>query len=446
MQMGDEPGLSFALVKRDLKKRRASHCRALDFLRAARDGSMVRRSLSPGRSERAWRMPSFRFALAILLLMAGSAKASSSGQELAPTPPMGWANWNSLGCNYDEGTIRAIADHLVSSGMRDAGYKYLIIQECIVPAGHRAPDGTLLPDSRKFPSGLPALVAYIHAKGLKAGIYTDLGPKTCAEYEGSYQHDEQDAQTFASWGIDLIEEDFCHKPAGYTAAQLYTRMRDAIVHTGRPMLFYICNWGGELAWTWAPGLASAWRSTDDVGEPGHAEWKLIVRNFDQNAFHAASGGPNHWSDPDMLEVGVPGISQLEEQSLFSLWAISAAPLWAGNNLITMSQSTLQVLTNPELIAVDQDPLGQPATLITEERPGLQVWARRLAGEQSPQAVLLFNRNAEPAKMYVDWEDLGIYRPVTARDLWAHRDLGVLSGEYSTIVPAHGVVMLRVVPR
>ncbi len=407
---------------------------------------MAGRIMNCVRTQEACRMPAFLFALSFLLLMAGSARASTNDSELAPTPPMGWANWNSLGCNYDEGTIRAIADHLVSSGMRDDGYKYLIIQECIVPAGHRAPNGTLLPDTHKFPSGLPTLVAYLHARGLKAGIYTDLGEKTCAGYEGSYQHEEQDAQTFASWGIDLIEEDFCNKPAGYTAAQLYTRMRDAIAHTGRPMFFYICNWGSEIAWTWAPGLANAWRSTGDVGDPGYADWNRIVRNFDQNAFHAASGGPNHWSDPDMLEVGVPGISQVEEQSLFSLWAISAAPLWAGNNLVTMSQNALQTLTNRELIAVDQDPLGQPATLITEEDPGLQVWARRLAGEQLPQAVLLFNRNAEPAKMHIQWADLGIYGPAAVRDLWAHRDLGILFSEYTASVPAHGIVMLRVVPQ
>lgn len=211
------------------------------------------------------------------------------------------------------------------------------------------------------------------------------------------------------------------------------------------MFFYICDWGSELAWTWAPSLANAWRSTGDVGGPGHADWNRIVRNFDLNAIHAASGEPNHWSDPDMLEVGVPGISQLEEQSLFSLWAMSAAPLWAGNNLVTMSQNTLQTLTNREVIAVDQDPLGQPATLITEEDPGLQVWARPLAGEQSPQAVLLFNRNAEPAKMHIQWADLGIYGPAAVRDLWAHRDLGILPSEYTATVPAHGNVMLRAVP-
>jgi alpha-galactosidase len=411
----------------------------------AKEFLMARRSMNPARAGQASSFPVFSMALAIVLLICGHARANDIESDLAPTPPMGWANWNSLGCNYDEETIRAIADHLVSSGMRDAGYKYVIIQECIVPAGHRAPDGTLLPDKRKFPSGIPALVNYIHSKGLKAGIYTDLGPKTCADYEGSYQHEEQDAQTFATWGIDLIEEDFCHKPAGYTAPELYARMRDAIARTGRPMLFYICNWGDELAWTWAPGMANAWRSTDDVGEPGHADWKLIVRNFDQNAFHAPSGGPNHWSDPDMLEVGVPGISKIEERSMFSLWAMSAAPLWAGNNLITMSQYTLQVLTNREVIAVDQDPLGQPATLITEGRPGLQVWSRRLTGEHSPQAILLFNRNVEPAKMDVEWEDLGIYGPAAVRDLWSHRDLGTLPKGYGTQVPSHGVVMLRLDP-
>lgn len=384
-------------------------------------------------------------ATAGLLPLVAEAAPDTSNTELAATPPMGWANWNSLGCQYDEGTIRAMADRLLSSGMRDAGYKYLIIQECIVPLGARAADGTLLPDRKKFPTGIPALVAYIHSKGLKAGIYTDVGSKTCAAFEGSYEHEEQDARTFASWGIDLIEEDFCYKPQGYTAAQLYTRMHDAIAHTGRPMLFYICNWGRELAWTWAPGLANAWRSTGDVGDPGHADWNRILRNFDQNAFHAASGGRNHWSDPDMLEVGVPGISEIEEQSLFSLWAMSAAPLWAGNDLTQMSPRTREILTNRDVIAVEQDSLGSPASLVLEDQPGLQVWARPLAGKAAPQAVLLFNRTSGPAKIEVQWEDLGIYGPAGVRDLWSNRDLGTMPKSYSSQVPAHGVVMLRVDP-
>ena len=384
------------------------------------------------------------FAIVPFLSAAAQAKAGSSG--LAQTPPMGWANWNSLACNYDETTIRAMADRMVSSGMKEAGYNYLIIQECIVPPGHRDAAGTLVPDPKKFPHGIPALVDYIHRKGLKAGIYTDVGPQTCADYEGSFQHDVKDAQTFASWGIDLIEEDFCHKPAGFTAEQLYTRMRDAIAQTHRPMLFYICNWGFEQTWTWAPKLGNAWRSTGDVLEPGHADWIRMLRNFDQNALHAASGGPNHWSDPDMLEVGVPGINPVEERSVFSLWAISAAPLWAGNDLTIMSPETQQILTNSEVIAVDQDPLGRPGTLVAEDDPGLQVWARPLAGPSSPQAVLLFNRTSKDTDMKVRWEDLGVYSPVAARDLWSHQDLGVLPHEYSTHVPAHGVALLRVVPQ
>ena len=392
-----------------------------------------------------------RWVAALLLFGAisflpAAAQVKAGGSGLAPTPPMGWANWNSLACNYDETTIRAMADRMVSSGMKEAGYNYLIIQECIVPTGHRDATGTLVPDPKKFPHGIPALVEYIHQKGLKAGIYTDVGPQTCADYEGSFQHDVKDAQTFASWGIDLIEEDFCHKPAGFTAEQLYTRMHDAIEQTHRPMFFYICNWGFEQTWTWAPKLGNAWRSTGDVLDPGHADWIRMLRNFDQNALHAASGGPNHWSDPDMLEVGVPGINPVEERSVFSLWAISAAPLWAGNDLTIMSPETQQILTNSEVIAVDQDPLGRPGTLVAEDDPGLQVWARPLAGPSSPQAVLLFNRTSKDTDMKVRWEDLGIYGPVEARDLWSHQGLGVIPNEYSTHVPAHGVVMLRVVPQ
>ena len=395
-------------------------------------------------------MPGRAIPASCLLLFAASlfsavaiAQPAGGSRMLAATPPMGWANWNSLGCNYDEETIRAIADRMVSSGMKAAGYSYLIVQECIVPASHRAPDGTLQPDPKKFPHGIPALVAYIHQKGLKAGIYTDVGTKTCAGYEGSFKHEQQDARTFAAWGIDLIEEDFCDKPKGFTAAQLYARMRTAIDGTGRPMLFYICNWGNERTWTWAPRLGNAWRSTGDVGDPGRAEWNRILGNFDQNSLHAASGGRNHWSDPDMLEVGVPGIDAVEERSLFSLWAMSAAPLWAGNDLVKMTPETQEILTNRDVIAVDQDSLGQPGTLVLQGPVGIQVWARPLAGTGSPQALLLFNRTSEPAKMSVRWEDIGIYHAVRVRDLWSHQDLGLIPEEYSATVPAHGVVMLRV---
>jgi len=409
--------------------------------------SVQRKATGCGLQKGALRIAAFLFLAAISFLPAAAAQAKTGSSMLAPTPPMGWANWNSLGCNYDEATIRAMADRMISSGMKEAGYNYLIIQECIVPTGHRDANGTLVPDPKRFPHGIPALVNYIHQKGLKAGIYTDVGPQTCADYEGSFQHDVKDAETFASWGIDLIEEDFCHKPAGFTAEQLYTRMRDAIAKTHRPIFFYICNWGSEMTWTWAPKLGNAWRSTGDVLEPGHADWNRLLRNFDQNALHAASGGPNHWSDPDMLAVGVPGINPIEERSVFSLWAISAAPLWAGNDLTIMSPGIQQILTNSEVIAVDQDPLGRPGTLVAEEDVvGLQVWAKPLAGQDSPQAVLLFNRTSQEAKIIVRWEDLGIYSPAAARDLWSHQDLGVFPHEYSTQVPPHGVVMLRVTPQ
>ncbi|HEY2467525.1 MAG TPA: hypothetical protein VGI45_06760 [Terracidiphilus sp.] len=200
-----------------------------------------------------------------------------------------------------------------------------------------------------------------------------------------------DVRTFASWGIDLIEEDFCNKPKGFTAPQLYSRVRDAIAQSGRPMLFYICNWGADSAWSWAPQIGDAWRSTGDVGDPGRAEWRRILSNFDLNAQHSFGGVAGGWSDPDILEVGVPGINLIEEQSLFSLWAISAALLWAGNDLRTMSPQTLKILINPEVLAVDQDLLGQPGTLISTSQPGLQVWARPLADNDAAQAVLLFNR-------------------------------------------------------
>jgi alpha-galactosidase len=202
----------------------------------------------------------------------------------------------------------------------------------------------------------------------------------------------------------------------------------------------------EKVWTWAPRVGNAWRSTGDVGAPGKAEWPQILKNFDQNAYHAANGGPNHWSDPDMLEVGVPGIDVTEARTLFSLWAMSAAPLWAGNDLTKMSEEIRQILTNSDVIAVDQDALGKAAELVREDALGLQVWARPLAGTDHAQAVVLLNRTSQPATIHAYWSDLGIYGPAAARDLWLHQDLGVLDGEYKAMVPAHGAVMLRVVPK
>lgn len=276
---------------------------------------------------------------------------------LALTPPMGFANWNGFGCNYNDSTIRGIADALVDSGMRDAGYNIIIIQECITPNGHRDEHGVPQPDPKKFPHGMKNLVDYIHSKDLLAGIYTDVGPQTCAGYEGSYEHDDIDAQTYAAWGIDFVEQDACHKPANHTYQELYGRMRDALNRTGRPIIFYSCVWGSEEVYKWGQYTANLWRTTGDICSPGKATWRGMLNNFRGNSKYPPVSGPGHWQDPDMLVVGMNGLTPSEWKAHFSLWAISAAPLWAGIDLRKMNNATREVFLNKEVIAVDQDPLG-----------------------------------------------------------------------------------------
>ncbi len=220
------------------------------------------------------------------------------------------------------------------------------------------------------------LVDYVHSRGLKAGIYTDAGAHTCSSnplYEGSYQHEDQDAATFAAWGMDFVEMDYCNRPYGVKGRAIYERMAEAIRKTGRPMLFYICSWGNESPWAWAQGTAQLWRAEGDLSyEKNHVEWSRVVKNFESNARHSVFSAPNSWNDPDMMEVGNPGLTPDEARTHFPMWAISAAPLWAGNNLTEMSDSIRKVYTNAEAIAIDQDPLGAGAEKVREYGGGIEV--------------------------------------------------------------------------
>jgi alpha-galactosidase len=373
----------------------------------------------------------------------GGAKPQAN---LAPTPPMGWASWNHFFCDYNDQTIRDQADALVSTGMRDLGYRYVLIQECIAPG--RNTSGELVVDPVRFPDGMKALVDYIHARGLKAGIYTDVGPYTCnpkPRYQGSYGHEDQDAGTFASWGMDLVEMDYCNRVPGHTGREVYERMAAAIQKTHRPMLFYICSWGNEDPWTWAQGKAQLWRTTGDISpRKDHVEWASVVENFRLNARHAAFSAPNNWNDPDMLEVGNPGLNTIEVQSHFSMWAISAAPLWAGNDLTQMDAATKGIYTNAEVIAVDQDPLGAGPAKVREDRKGLQVWMKPLGSIGSgASAVLLLNLTAVPADIAVQWSDLGLTGKAEVRDLLTRQNLGQLARGYRAQIPPHGSVLLKV---
>jgi len=379
--------------------------------------------------------------LASLCQFSFSQAAPVAQPGLAPTPPMGWASWNRFFCDYNDQTIRDQADALVKTGMRDLGYRYVLIQECIAPA--RNGDGELVIDAKRFPHGMKDLVDYIHARGLKAGI----GVHTCFPnplYEGSYGHEEQDARTFAAWGMDLVEMDFCNQPKGVTGRSIYERMAAAIQATGRPIVFYLCSWGSEDPWIWAQGKAQLWRTTGDISlDKNHVEWTDVLRNFELSATHAVFSAPNGWNDPDMLEVGNRGLTPIEAQSQFSMWAISAAPLWAGNDLTAMSDAVRGIYANPEAIAIDQDPLGAGPSKVKEAN-GIEVWMKPLgAAGSGVDAVLLLNRTAAPAEAVVQWSELGLQGKATERDLWAHKELGERPGGYKTLLPAHGSALLKV---
>ncbi|MCL2661129.1 MAG: alpha-galactosidase, partial [Acidobacteriaceae bacterium] len=361
----------------------------------------------------------------------------------APTPPMGWASWNHFFCDYDEKTIHAQADALVSSGMKDAGYKYVVIQECI--ASKRDAEGNLLPDSKRFPSGMPALVDYIHSLGLKAGIYTDIGPYTCAHYLGSFGHEQQDANTFAAWGMDFVEMDYCYGDTAHSGRWEYERMAEAIKHTGRPMLFYICSWGNEQPWEWAQSKAQMWRTENDISSQKNiVTWQEVVRNFESNSAHSVFSGPESWNDADMLEIGNPGLSDTEAQAHMSMWAISPSGLLAGADLTQMSKTIRDIYTNREVLAVNQDSLGAGAEMLPHVRTGLEVWARPLGTRTGGDyAVMLLNATEKPETMDVSWSQLDLLPGPQVRDLWLHRDLSDARDGYSSTVPAHAAVMLRI---
>ena len=372
-----------------------------------------------------------------LLTLGGSTPPARLDNGLARTPPMGWNSWNHFACDVSEQLIEQEADAIASSGMRDAGYRYVVIDDCWQTA--RDAHGVIVADSARFPHGIKALADYVHAKGLKFGIYTDAGTKTCQGRPGTLGHEVQDARTYASWGVDYVKEDWCNA-SGLVAPVQYAKFRDALARSGRPIVLSICEWGSNQPWDWAPPVGNLWRTTDDIGD----NWPSMLSNLDQNSQHAAAARPGAWNDPDMLEVGNGGMTDDEYRAHFSLWAIMAAPLMAGHDVRTMSPATKDILTNREVIAVDQDPLGKQGMLVWEAPPELQVWAKPLA--DGSRGVALLNRSGAAAKITATFARIGLHvDSATVRDLWAHEDRGTFHREYAAEVPSHGVLMLRIVP-
>jgi alpha-galactosidase len=363
---------------------------------------------------------------------------------LAPVPPMGFNTWNRFGCNVDETLLRETADAMVETGMLDAGYRYLVIDDCWQV--DRDPDGRIIADPQRFPGGMKALADYVHGKGLLFGLYSDIGPKTCAGRPGAAGHFDIDAATYAEWGVDYIKVDWCNCD-DLDAPTEYARFRDALRRTGRPIVLSICEWGRNDPWTWAKGVGQLWRTTADIGD----DWDSVVWIVGANSRHADAAGPGGWNDPDMLEVGNGGMTFDEYKTHFSLWAIMAAPLMAGNDLRAMSPETRTILLNKEVIAVDQDPLGAQGRVVIERGYGGQVWVKPLA--DGSKAVAFVNYTERELSQYVRWSQIGLPPgPAGVRDLWAHEDLGVHTdtgkhyGErFEVKVPAHGVVMVRIRP-
>jgi alpha-galactosidase len=384
--------------------------------------------------------------LGIVVLFASvPTKASDNG--LAKTPPMGWNSWNKFHCKVSDDMIRGMADAMVSSGMKDAGYEYVVIDDCWQVGRDTA--GNIVPDPQGFPNGIKALADYVHSKGLKFGIYSDAGTQTCAGRPGSAGHEFQDAIRYAAWGVDYLKYDWCHtgKDSGKANAEWsYATMRDALKASGRPILFSICEWGSNKPWLWAADIGNMWRTTGDISDCWDCEKHGLsfVTIVDAENGLETYAGPGHWNDPDMLEVGNGKMTTTEYRAHFSLWCLLAAPLIAGNDLRDMSADTKEILTNREVIAIDQDPLGKQGHRVKADAD-CEVWSKQL--KDGSRAVVLFNRRATDTMISFTWEDIGYPAHIyaTVRDLWAHKDVGKFDGKWVASVPSHGVVMIKVTP-
>ncbi len=378
---------------------------------------------------------------------------------LAKKPPMGWASWNNYRLDITENDIRDAADAMVSSGLKDAGYEYVDVDSGWF-FNKRDADGNMIADEKRFPHGMKALADYIHSKGLKAGIYTDVGEKGCGEGGSSPQYYKRDAKLFAEWGYDLVKVDSCGaKKDEPTMRSLYTQFSQAILEAPRPMVYSICSQGEGEPWLWAAREGNYWRVGHDVdyynwiNPANNYLWQGVLYEFDRASSHPDIAGPGHWNDPDMLPVGgvkqghspQPGGQSLtndEEKSLMSMWSMLSAPLIAGAKLPTIPASSLQVLLNREVIAVDQDPAGIQAHLVEEQGPGMQIWEKPLrARGGNRSAILLLNRTEYVQKITYHAIDAAPDGTFAVRDLWTHSNAGSDLKEYTATIQPHGASML-----
>jgi len=377
---------------------------------------------------------------------------AQKSEGLALTPQMGWNSWNKFACNIDEKLIRETADAMVKLGLKEAGYQYINIDDCW--HGARDANGEMHPDPQRFPSGMKALADYVHARGLKLGIYSDVGDTTCGHRPGSRGHEYQDARTYAAWGIDYIKVDWCDSK-GLNAVGAYQTFSDAIRASKRPMLLSICEWGENKPWEWAASSGHSWRTTGDIYpcwdcEMSHGSWSAlgIMRILDKQAGLRKYSGPGRWNDMDMLEVGM-GMTEDEDRAHFSIWAMLDSPLILGNDLRTMPAPVRKIVGNRDVIAINQDPLGVQALRFYNQGQ-VELWAKPLANDE--WAFMILNRGEAPLSYRYDWQhtigdDLSKrevdFKKATYRwtDAWSGKT-GDTGKRLEVTVPAHGVVLLR----
>jgi len=380
-------------------------------------------------------------------------------ENLAMTPPMGWNSWNKFACNVSEKLIMETADAMVVTGLKDAGYEYIIIDDCWQVGRDSA--GFILADPVRFPSGIKKLADYIHAKGLKFGIYSCAGTKTCGGRPGGRGHEYQDAYTYAQWGVDYLKYDWCFTP-GQTAKESYSLMSDALKTAGRPIVFSLCEWGDNKPWDWAKEVGHLWRTTGDIFDCFDCEYKHdtwsswgVMLIMDKQANLREYAGPGHWNDPDMLEVGNGGMNNTESRAHFSMWCMMAAPLIAGNDLRSMSKETTDILTNKGAIAINQDALGIQG-LRTEVADSVETWIKPLSNNE--WAVCFLNRSKVAKSVSVDWktkvfEDKFSNRTLDASkqlysiyDVWQNKAIGTTKKGLKVTVAPHDVLMVRMTPQ
>ncbi|MBN1417000.1 MAG: glycoside hydrolase family 27 protein [Bacteroidales bacterium] len=389
----------------------------------------------------------------VVLLIWYAALNAQPFESLAPTPPMGWNSWNKFGCNVSEILIKEMADAMVKSGMRDAGYNYIVIDDCWQVGRDSA--GNIIADPERFPSGMKALADYVHSKGLKFGLYSCAGSSTCQGRPGSRGYQFQDARQYAAWGVDYLKYDWCNEE-GQNAKAAYKTMHDALQACGRPVVFSICEWGENKPWEWANGIGHLWRTTADIRDCFDCQINWgglgVLQILDKQAGLEKFAGPGHWNDPDMLEIGNGGQTITEYRTHFSLWCMLAAPLMAGNDLRTMDDSIRDLLTNPEVIAVNQDTLGFQGFKFIDNGD-LEVWVKALSGSEA--AFCFLNRTSQVVDLNFNWKKMGIYHFSIAkngfnlwknnyrvRDLWRHKQIGTTKENLKTKLAGHGAILVR----